>query len=164
MWFPVKLQSARAPSGELSAAVIALLEKSPHYLVIEDRKISNRQCDASPVAAAATMGMLEKCSATYIGKVHAEPSVPFCAFTVAERYRQIAYLEHLVYSEPLGETRFGKRWLEMGLHNFIHVLLRDEPSILAVVLPLPIPGDPPSGFEMVQVGERFHIKRKNWIT
>lgn len=71
----------------------------------------------------------------------------------------IAYLEHLIDYEPLADTRFGQRWLTNALYSFVCLLLRDNDSLSTVVMPLPIVGDPVSGFEQVAVDDRYHIRR-----
>lgn len=158
MWFPVELHSPSAQRGQLAAAVIAALEQHSHYHIIEERKVANHPCDSSPTGAAATLAMLEGCTAAYIGARHMNPVAPFCAFTTAPELG-IAYLEHLIDYEPLAKSRFSKRWLSAGLHGFVHLLLRDHKTLSAVVLPLPIDGDPPAGFAQIAVDDRYHIVR-----
>ncbi len=86
------------------------------------------------------------------------PVAPFCAFTLAPE-SGIAYLEHLLDYEPLDEKRIGRQCLAAALYSFVHLLLRDHESLSAVVLPLPIDGNPPDGFTQVAADDRFHIKR-----
>jgi len=67
MWSPVELHCPSAQRGLLPAAVIAALEQHAHYHIVDDRKISNHQCDSSPNGAASTFALLDDCCATYIG-------------------------------------------------------------------------------------------------
>lgn len=158
MWLPVDLHCLLAQRRGLPIAVTELLEKHAHYQIVEERRIANQKCDSSPSGAAATYAKLDNCSATYIGARHMSPVAPFCAFTLAPELG-IAYLEHLIDYEPLAETSFGNRWLANALYGFVYILLRDHESLSAVVLPLPIDGDPPCGFTQVAVDDRYHIKR-----
>ena len=158
MWFPVDLHCPSAQRGGLPAALKVALEQHPHHHIVDQRKITNHQCDSSPNGVASTFALLDDCSAAYIGARHMIPAAPFCAFTLATELG-IAYLEHLIDYEPLAETRFGKRWLANALYGFVHMLLRDHESMEAVVLPLPIDGDPPGGFTQIAVDDRYHIKR-----
>ncbi|MEZ6052862.1 MAG: hypothetical protein R3C02_16000 [Planctomycetaceae bacterium] len=158
MWFPVDLHSLSAQRGGLPAAVMAAFEQHAHFHIVDERRIANHQCDSSANGAASTFAKLDDCSATYIGARHMSPVAPFCAFTLAPELG-IAYLEHLIDYEPLAETRFGKRWLANALYGFVHMLLRDHQTLSAVVLPLPIDGEPPAGFAQVAVDDRYHIKR-----
>ncbi|EMI22519.1 hypothetical protein RMSM_00544 [Rhodopirellula maiorica SM1] len=158
MWFPVELHCPSAQRGGLPAALKAALEQHAHYHIVDERRIANLQCDSSPNGVASTFAKLDDCSATYIGARHMSPVAPFCAFTMAPELG-IAYLEHLIDYEPLAETRFGERWLASALYGFVHMLLRDHETLSAVVLPLPIDGDPPAGYTQVSVDDRYHIKR-----
>ena len=158
MWFPVELHSPSAQRGGLPAALMAALEQHTHYHIVDNRKISNHQCDSSSIGAASTFALLDDCGAVYIGARHMSPVAPFCAFTRAPELG-IAYLEHLIDYEPLAQTRFGQRWLANALFGFVYMLLHDNDSLSAVVLPLPIDGDPAAGFTQVAVDDRYHIKR-----
>lgn len=158
MWLPVELHNPSAQRGGLAAALVAVLEQHTHYHIVDQRKIAHHRCDSSRNGAAATLALLDRCSATYIGVQHMRPVAPFCAFTTAPELH-IAYLEHLIDCEPLTESRFGTRWLAAGLYAFVHMLLRDQNSLSAIVLPSPIDGDPPAGFAQIAVDERYPIRR-----
>ncbi len=158
MWFPVALHASSNQIRGIAKALEETLEQRTHCHVVDQRRIANSPCDSSSEGAAATVMLLGKCSVAYVGASNGIPVAPFCGFTLASELG-VAYLEHLIDYEPLAATKFGKHWLANALFSFVYVLLREHKTLNAVVLPLPIAGDPLKGFRQVPVDDRYHVVR-----
>ena len=156
MWFPVEVHSVGAVAGGLLDAAREHLRQCPQFHLVSDRRFDGRRISDADVDS--VIDALDDCSVSFSGTTNMRAIGPFGGFTLAPDLG-VAYLEHLVAHDPLPNDRELSVWITAPVNRFVTFLLRDNPEIDTVVLPMPLGDLPFDGFTQATVDDRFHLTR-----